>query len=167
MATALTRASLYAKVSWLYQNTLDIGNAKDEQSFVKNIPFTDGEGANQAEGVWRDDRSIATSTEDALDFYGSALQDAFGNNISAKSIKGVYIENTGTVSITWGGNAAEIPYFAAVNDKLTIPAGSYNLWACPTAAGIAVTATTGDILSVTNTSGSVIATYRIAVFYTK
>lgn len=166
MATTMTSASARINLKWLYENTLDVGNAQDQQNVVKSFSVTDGEGANQFEGIFRDDRSVATSTEDTLDFYGS-LTDAFGNAISAKAVKWIYIENTGTVRITWGGNAAEIPYFAAVNDKLGIEAGGCNLWIAPTAAGIAVTATTGDILSVTNTSGSVAATYRIIVAYTK
>lgn len=167
MATTMTSASARISLKWLYENVLDVGNSKDQQTLTKSFSVTDGEGANQFEGIFRDDRSVATSTEDALDFYGTALQDAFGNNIAAKAVKWIYIENTGTVRITWGGNAAEIPYFAAVNDKLGIEAGGCNLWVAPTAAGIAVTATTGDILSVTNTSGATVATYRIVVGYTK
>lgn len=165
MATTLTSASVHVKLKWLYENVLDIANAKDLGAVSKTVSYTDGEGANALEAFWRDDRSVAITTEDPIDVAGTSIQDAFGNNITMKAIKLLYVENTGTSTITLGGNSAEVPYMAAVNDKIKILPGGFFLWVASDATGIAVTATTGDIISITG--GSAVSPYRIVVGYTK
>ena len=165
MATTLTSASVQVRLKWLYENVLDIANAKDLGAVSKTVSYTAGEGANALEAFWRDDRSVAITTEDPIDVAGTSIQDAFGNNITMKAIKLLYVENTGTSTITLGGNSAEVPYMAAVNDKIKILPGGFFLWVASDATGIAVTATTGDIISVTG--GSAVSPYRIVVGYTK
>jgi hypothetical protein len=165
MATTFT-GSVRETLKWDYANVLDVGNAHDIQSPTVSTTYTDGESANQAEGAWRKTYAPAASATTSIDFAGTAIQDAFGNNITAKVIKFLRVRNTGTVALTVGGNANAVPFFGAVGDFLNLPAGARFTFDSPTT-GIAVTAGTGDILDVVNTSGSTAGAFTIEVIYTK
>lgn len=171
MATTLTNAMVQVSLKWLYENVLSavgVGNPKDQQSYTKTLTFTDGEGASQFEGVAiKSQTGLAASGTDSIDLSGTSLQDGFNTNVAAKAVKLLYILNTGTVALTWGGNANAVPFFAAANDKKNLPPGAFDLFCTPDAAGIAVGAGATDILDITNTSGSTAASYLLIVGYTK
>lgn len=91
----------------------------------------------------------------ALDLSGSLL-DALGAATIYATVHTIIVTNLATVSgdfVQIGGNANEIPLFGAVADFIKVGPGGVLLLSDPTD-GIAVTAGTGDILTVENTTAS-------------
>jgi len=167
MATTLVSASVRTAIKWDYQNDLDIGDAVDKQNVVRSSSYTDGESANQLEVFFRKSYAPVASATTSIDLSGS-LTDAFGNALvlTTKVIKVLQVKNTGTTLLTVGGNAAAIPFFGAVGDFWNLPGGATLTFDSPIT-GIVVTAATGDILDVVNTSGSTAGAFDIIVGCTK
>lgn len=158
MSTTLTSAGLELSLRWLFENELDLGNALDSNSLPISVSLADGTGADQAEIVWHDRRTLAAAGVDNLDLAGG-LVDAFGNTLAFTSLKALVLKNRGTASddvLDIGGHAtaALSSPFGAANDKLKLgPDGLLLLWN-PSAAGYSVTAGTADILRIENTGGN-------------
>lgn len=165
MGTILTNATLELTLSWLFENELDLANAKDNASLSVSDELTDGNAIDAAEIVWHDERTVSASGTDSLDLAGG-LTDAFGNTLTFTKIKGVAVKNKSTTAgdiLTLGGNANGVPLFSDTSDKLKINPDGLFLWWDPSAAGITVTATTGDILDIIETGGSNSVTYQIVI----
>lgn len=152
-----------------YSSTLDA----DSDTAIHNVDendvtkFTDGESANQAEVMFRDERTLAASANEELDLSGTALQDAFGNNIAFTAIKYMIIKaasgNTNDVLV--GGAAVNAWSTWASDDTdevIVVPGGTFCLIA-PDAAGYVVTAGTGDLLRLENSSSGTSVTYTITL----
>lgn len=126
-----------------------------------------GVGADQADRIFSDTRTIAASTAEDLDLSGSLL-DALGGTFILVKVKLIMIvaaaANTNSLKI--GGDAASIPLFGAVADFIVLPPGGVFLWTAPAAAGLAVTATTGDILQVENGGAGTSVTYDVIIIGT-
>src|SRR2546426_227856 len=60
-------------------------------NYFKNWDITTGVGANQADQLWSDTRTLATGATEDLDFSGTSLQNAFGINIAFVKIKFILI----------------------------------------------------------------------------
>jgi hypothetical protein len=105
----------------------------------------------------------ASATED-LDLSGS-LTNAFGTVTFAR-IKAVLVvastDNTNNVNVTRPASNG-VPLFLAAGDGLSVRPGGIFMWACSDATGVAVTAGTGDLLTLTNSAGSTSVTYSIIV----
>lgn len=125
--------------------------------------LTEGEGANAIESAWNDRRTLASAAADNLDL--NALTDIFGQTVNFSAVKGLYIRNNSTTdNLLIGGNANAFGLFAAANDELKLPPGGEILLKVTTAAGIAVSNGSTDILDITHagdTSASL--TYDIAI----
>ncbi len=119
----------------------------------------DGTGANQAQVVWSDSRTITAASDDILDL--SALTDDRGI-ITLTAVKLIYIRNTGTVPINLVGNGdwATGPQKLPDTSNYEIPAGGCWLATNPTAAGWSVGASP-KYLTIQNQSGSTSTTYEI------
>jgi hypothetical protein len=153
-----------------YSSTLDAGtdtaiHVVDENPITK---FTDGESANQAEVMFRDTRTLAASASEELDLSGTALQDAFGNNIAFTSVKAMIVEaasgNTNDVLVGGTGSAAQWSTWASnVSDVVVVEPGGTFVIMSPSAAGYVVTATTADLLLITNSSSGTSVDYTITL----
>ena len=117
--------------------------------------FTDGSGANQANKLYC--KHAATTTTVDLD---STLTLCDGTTGAFSRIAGVYIKpaTSNSAAITLGGDWILTKYLIPGGDTLanvTIPINKSGLWAftAPDATGVAVTASTGDQLTLT-VSGS-------------
>lgn len=152
-----------------YSSTLDAGTDTAIHNVDENpiTRFTDGESANQAEVMFRDTRTLSASANEELDLSGTALQDAFGIDIAFTSIKAMVIEassgNTNNVLV--GGAAANAWSTWASDDTdevIVVPGGTLCLIA-PNAAGYVVTAGTGDLLRLENSSGGTSITYTLTL----
>ena len=122
-----------------------------------------GTGTDQADKCWFDARSLATSATDALDLQTQV--DLNGVALSLLEVRALVVKNTGTVTINLSPNAANgwLAMLTAAADVTALPAGASIVWLSPKdGAGSAVSAT-NKVLDVINTSGSVAATYEIAV----
>jgi len=144
----------------------DFGPQRFQGSVSALLQLTTGTGANQADIVWADERTVASATADDIDLYG-VLTSALGQTINAVEVVAFLLINApldpsaaaNTTSLTVGGDAAAVPNISSG------PLGprSVMLLADPDAGGLAtVTATTGDVIQVTNGSGAA-ATYQILI----
>ena len=144
---------------------LDKGTAAFTPSHVINKTLADGTGADQANQVFSDQRTLAGSANEELDLSGS-LVDAFGNTIAFTKIKAIIISaaaaNGGDIQV--GGSASNgfDSWVGAAGDLVVVqPDGAFVLVA-PGVNGYAVTAGTGDLLKITNTDASPV-TYDITI----
>lgn len=148
--TLTTVANL--RVQTTLTNPLDLVTASAPQMFQYLLEMTSGVGLNQADTVWSDNRTVAASTTDSLDLAGS-LETALGVAFTPARIKGLILRNRGAQNLALTRPAAGVPWLTASGDSVIVVPGGINIWLAPTAAGIAVTATTADLIDVVNGAG--------------
>lgn len=132
----------------------------------KSVAFTDGAGAGQADLIFADTRTLAASGSESLDFSGSLTQPDGSAAIFAR-IKYIYIEaaagNTNNVQVTQPASNGVPGIFLAAGDGVSIKPGGNFEWMSPDATGAVVTASTGDLIGVANSSSGTSVTYNIVV----
>jgi len=168
MATDLT-----GKIRNSIQLTFDAGSvlgttSDDVLDSTNYFSWTvaNGTGANQADLVFRGQRTLALSTSEDLDLAGS-LTDAYGATITFARVKMIYVKaaSTNGGNIIIGGAAANtfVGSFSDASDKVELAAGQMYQVTAPDATGWAVTAGTADILKVENDDGAAVGTYDIII----
>jgi hypothetical protein len=144
-------------------SSLDLTTVSAPLSFARQLTTADGAGAGQANRIWSDSRTIAGSATDSLDLAGS-LTDPFGAALTFARIKGLIVAaplaNTTDVRITRPASNA-VPLLSAAGYIPVKPGGLF-VWFDPSAAGVVVTAGTGDLLDMVN-SGATAATYDVVI----
>lgn len=157
-------ATIKAGINLTQTNVLDLGTASFPLNLLHSIALSDGTGADQADRVFSDTRTLAASASEDLDVSGS-LTNAYGTVTFAR-IKAVLVvasdANTNNVNLTRPASNG-VPLFLAAGDGLAIRPGGVFLWACSDATGVAVTAGTGDLITLANSSGSTSVTYSIVI----
>lgn len=147
---------------------LDLVTASAPLAYSKRISLATGTGANQADRVWSDTRTIAASGTEDLDLAG-VLTDAFGAAFTLAKVKAVLITaaaaNTNSVRVIRPA-ANGVPIFLAASDGLDVVPGGAFLWVAPSAAAVAVTAATGDLLTVANSGSGTSVTYDVVIIGT-
>lgn len=153
------------KIAGNFKAALDVGTAEYPINLNLTRQFTDGTGINQANQVFTDTRTIAPSGTEDLDFAGG-LTDAYGNTITFTSIKAIVISaaaaNTNNVQVEEAA-ANGVGLFAAAGDQLSLKPNGVFQWIDPTAAGLTVTAGTGDLLTINNSGAGTSVSYTIVV----
>jgi hypothetical protein len=148
-------------------NALDVTTGRAVTNICQGWNFANGTGADQASAVFTDTRTLSASATEDLDLAG-VLTDAFGTTIAADRIKAIMITaaagNTNDVQVTRPANG--VPMFMASGDGVAIGPGGGFMLVAPNANGINVTASTGDLITVTNSAGSTSVTYTVAILYT-
>ena len=143
----------------------DFGPPRFAGTVSKLLQFASGTGLSQADILFVDERTVASASNDDLDLAG-VLTSAFGATITAAEIVAVLLVNgpidpatPNTTNLTLGGATNPIP---GISSGAVGPNGIV-LMVDPDAGGLAtVTAATGDILRVANSSGAS-AVYQIAI----
>lgn len=135
------------------------------------LSLGDGTTANKFDRVYIAERTVASATNDDIDLAG-VLTTALGTTITAAELVAIMLINgpkavgaaANTTNLTIGGGTNPVVGFSATGDIIgPIRPGGVFLLAAGDAAGIgAVTAGTGDILRIANSSGAS-ATYQIAI----
>lgn len=142
----------------------DLSTLSQAINYSKSYNLTNGTGADQANMIWMDQRTITASSTDDLDLAGS-LTNAFGTTITFTSIKGIIVyaatANTNDVLIGGDGSAAFINWVSNSSDIVVVKPGGLFALVNPQANGYAVTATTGDILQIANSSSGTSVVYDI------
>lgn len=157
--------NLLVKLDADLTSALDLVTASSPLSVAERIRLSSGTGLSAADMQWSDTRTLAASATEDLDLAGS-LTGPLGTTLTFARIKLVLIMaadgNANDVQVTRpASNGA--PLFLAAGDGLPVKPGGLFLWVAPNAAGVAVTAATGDLLTVTNSAGSTGVTYSIVV----
>lgn len=125
------------------------------------LSFANGTGADQADLAYVAERTVASATNDDIDLAG-VLTDALGATITAAELAAILIVNkkkdgsANTTNLTIGAGANPmIGFLGATHTIGPIRPGGVFMLACGDASGIgAVTAGTGDILRIANSSGA-------------
>lgn len=139
---------LYTTLEILIKNTSGSLVAKDDNKPTFNQTFADGTGLDQCNKFYRVFGATLVATTLDLDLSGS-LVDALGQPVVMTKLKGIIIRNNDLVvghDLKLGGGSAAVPFMANTSDILTIGPGGMAIITNPSAAGWAVTATTGDIV---------------------
>jgi hypothetical protein len=110
---------------------------------------TSGTGANQADLMFSDQRTLVQSANEDLDLAG-ALTSPLGTTFVAVKCKalGIFAAAANPGNLTVGRGATNgFPWISAVSAGVVIPPGGGVWWFAPTA-GITVVAGTGDLLNI-------------------
>jgi len=112
-----------------------------------SVDLADGDGDDQADQVWLDERTLTTGATDTLDLYGS-LTDVFGMTVNFEKVKAILVAHkSGTAGLHIGYTAttalAALIGAADANRKIE-PNGLF--FACSPDDGAAVAAGVSDSL---------------------
>jgi hypothetical protein len=159
-------AAFLLKVSSVLTSPLDLSTPDDPLSKDYSQNLSDGNGANQAQQQWHDQRTIAPSGNDDLDLAG-VLTNAFGALVTFTKIKALIIRGAAANAndVVVGGAAANqlLTLFGSATDKVKVKPGGILILLAPDANGYGVTAGTGDILRIANGGAGTSVTYDIIV----
>jgi hypothetical protein len=157
-------STIKASIAGSHTSAIDLGTAEMPFNVSVAISLASGTGANQADKVWTDTRTLTTGATDSLDLAGT-LTDVYGATITLARVKAILIKaaSGNTTDLQLARPAANgLVLFAAASDAITIKPGGFIAWGAPDATAIPVTAGTGDLISVVNAAGAS-ATYDIVV----
>lgn len=166
MAKQLTSCSVAVTIAAQFANLLDLSTVNDALRLPVTNTLTDGTGVNKAQIVYHDEITLATANATSLDLSGG-VSHAFGAAAFTK-IKAILIHNKETVAgheITVGGGAgclAAAAIFSSTTDVIRVGPGGIFLITDPSAAGIPVTNSTADVLTISNGCGANV-TYDVIV----
>lgn len=145
--------------------TADLTTPRADLSKQYTSRLADGTGLGQANRIFSDQRTLAASATEDLDLAG-VLADALGSTITMAKLKALIVTaasgNTNNVNLTRPASNG-VPLFLAASDGIGILPGGMFAWVAPTAAGVTVTAGTGDLLTFTNSSSGSSVTYDVVI----
>jgi hypothetical protein len=148
-------------------NALDLGNVSAPFTVNKRIKLTTGTGSGQADKIFTDTRTVSASGTDALDLAGS-LVDSFGATMTFVKLKGLLVRaaagNTNACRVNRPASNG-VPLFLAASDGIDVLPGGVFLWVAP-GAGVTVTAATGDLINIDNSSSGTSVTYDVVIIGT-
>lgn len=163
---ATLTATLSAAISALYQGTHDVGDLAHTARPGATISLASGTGANQANAMFADTRTLTASSTENLDLAG-VLTDAFGATLTFTKIKAILVMaasgNTNNVILGGAASNAFVNWVGDATDTVVVRPGGCFMLVAPDSTAYAVTAGTGDILKVANSAGSTSVTYTIVI----
>lgn len=128
--------------------------------------WASGTGADQANRIFHDQRTLAASANEDLDLSGG-LSDAFGDTIIFARVLALLVAaaSANANNVLVGGAAANqfINWVANSSDIITVRPGGLLLVVARDATAYAVTAGTGDLLRIANSAGGTSVTYDIVI----
>jgi len=166
--TTTLNAIVTAQIEATYKNLLDLSTPVDNLQEKAKIQLTNGTGADSADRIFHDQRTIAASSNEDLDLAG-VLAGPFGATLTFVELRAIMIVaargNTNNVRLTRPSSNG-VPLFLAASDGIDIPPGGVFLWSCPADGKVTVTASTGDLLNVANSSSGTSVTYDVVILGT-
>ena len=148
-------------------SALDLGTVTFPFSAAAGVSYSSGTAAGQCDMVFTDTRTLSASGTEDIDLAGS-LTGALGNTLTFARIKAVHVSaasgNTNSVQVTRPASNG-VPWLMAAGDGIALRPGAAVTWASGTgdSTGVAVTAGTGDLITITNSAGTTGVTYNIVV----
>jgi len=147
-----------------YVDSDDLNSSRGNLIWTLTDTLANGSGADQANLMWYDTRTLAATSED-LDLWG--ITDVFNDTIYFGRVKALIIENTSETDDLYVGGASSNAWATWVGDatdKVKIRPGGFMLLWAPDAIAYNVIAGTGDKLKID--AGSATITYNIAIIGT-
>lgn len=157
-----------ASLAWLFQDALDLSIVSDASKLDIVKTLADGVGADQADKIWHDERTVAAGANDDLQL--SALAHAvFGNSlvIGLARLKAVLLVNTSTTAgdrlrlDSSVANACTGPFSGSATSKIEVGPDSALLLSSKRD-GWTVTPATADMLRISNPGANAIM-YKIVL----
>ena len=145
--------SLIVQPSWTHTGASDLSTASETFDTLLNWTFTDGDAADKMDALYVERRSLAASGSEDLDLAGG-ITNTFGEVLTLTKVRMLIVRpnstNLNTISV--GGAAANgfAAWSGATNHTVTVRAGGTLMLLAPDATGYAVTAGTGDLLTIQN-----------------
>jgi hypothetical protein len=156
--------ALKAGIRGNHTSAIDLGTAILPVDVLAYITLDSGTGANQADRIFTDTRTVTNGATDSLDLAG-ALLDAFGATFTLARVKAILVKSAATNStdLQVARPAANgVALFPAASDAIVIKPGGVFFWAAPDATAIPVTAGTADLINIINAAGAN-ATYDVVI----
>lgn len=152
---ASQESTILVKLAAKLSGAVDLSNVHQDIDYQKLLALANGTGANQANQIFSDTRTLASAANETLDLSGS-LTNAFGESVTFTKLKAMIVQNKGTTDLTIGNAASNqfASFLGGATQTLVVPAGGVLVLTAPGANGFAVTAGTGDQLKFTNGSGA-------------
>jgi len=163
-------AVITAWVRGTYAGTNDLASVvADFNSLPKTeITLTPGTSSGNANLIFMDTRTLSASSTENLDLAGG-LTDPLGATLTFVTVKAIYVNassaNTNNVVVGGAGSNTLLGIFSDATDKIIVKPGGVFMWVAP-ATGATVTASTGDILLIANSSSGSSVTYDIVIIGT-
>jgi hypothetical protein len=161
--TSSIRLAVAAKLT----NPLDLGVATAPVGLDLAVALADGTGVGQANRIFADTRTLAASATEDLDLSG-ALLDGLGGPAAFARVKAIVVhadeDNTNNVLVGRATSNGLVTMLGATAAVILRP-GAFFAVVCgdEDAAGYAVTAGTGDLLTVANSGAGTAVSYDIVV----
>ncbi len=132
------------------------------------LNLADGVGASQADMIYSDSRTLSASSAEDLDLAGGGLLDPLGGAFEPAKIRVLMVtaSASNTNDVVVGNKAAQILYLDSVTSEVVVQPGGVFVLTAPATAGITVTATTADLITVTNSAGGTSVDYEIVILGT-
>lgn len=152
---ASQQSSILVKLAAKLSGAVDLSTTHQDIDYSKIVDLANGTGADQANQVFVDTRTLASAANETLDLSGS-LTNAIGESVTFTKLKAIIVKNKGTTDLTIGNAASNqfASFLGGATQTLIVPAGGILVLTAPGANGLAVTAGTGDQLKFTNGSGA-------------
>lgn len=148
-------------------SALDLVTAAAPLTLTNRITMASGTATGLADLCWSDTRTVTASGTDPLDLAGS-LSGNLGGTLTIVKLKAVIVRaaagNTNAVRINRPASNG-VPLFIAASDGIDVLPGGLFVWVAP-GAGVTVTAATGDILNIDNSSSGTSVTYDVVLIGT-
>lgn len=169
MSTGLTgRTGVVIDLKNVNDLTTKLADILDELGVDTSIKWSWGDGVKACNVLYHEKFTIAGGGQNTLDINAGTVKvgeaaatpvlDAFGDALTLKAIKFLYIKNTSPalkVSI-FGSADLDLLIMSSTADKLVLETEGFFLWACPTAAGVDTTDNTNLELTVSGSEGEAI-----------
>ena len=164
-ADAAQTSTITLKVDSTLTGTTELTTPTDTLNYAKKLNLLNGTGANKAESIWRDQRTLAASGTESLDI--NAQTDAFGATVAFTKLKAMIVcaasGNTNNVLVGGAATNALVNWVSDATDTIVVAPGACFMLTNPSSGGFGVTAGTGDLLKITNSGGGTGVTYDIIV----
>lgn len=148
-----------------YTSALDLVARSAPLSLVKNLALTTGTGANQADKVWSDQITIAASSNSDIDLAGT-LTDPFGAALSFARVKLILVTaaTTNTNNVVVGGASSTFnTWVSGTSPAVIVRPGGFLAVGCSDATAYVVTATSADVLRLSNSGAGSTVTCDVAI----
>lgn len=160
---ALT-ATIEARIKADHSRVLDLATGLFKVDKQSKLELASGTGSGQADLIWHDTRSLAGSATEDLDLV--SLTDAFGVTATFARIKAILFvasaaNVTNAVQVTRPASNG-VPLFMAAGDGISLAPGEMFMWSGGVS-GKTVTASTGDLITITNSAGTNTVTYDVVI----
>lgn len=146
----------------------DLQTTRAPISYLKRILMASGTGADQADLVFTDTRTLSASATEDLDLRGSLLT-PLGQAAVLVKLKGIIVTaaagNTNNVNVTRPASNG-VPLFLAASDGIAVRPGGCFAWFARDATAIGTTAGTVDLITFTNSAGTTPVTYDVILIGT-